>query len=160
MGEVTLSQIFNLAPGTTIFIVVTMALLGFSGAEKLEKKFWPRKKIIMTFNRILASVALLLAGGALIVQLPERNAFSDPSSLAALIESEKDHIEPLELARSIKDMKQNIQLIDLRDSTEFARYHIPGARAITLTTLVNGGVHRNENIVIYSQGGTHAARPG
>jgi rhodanese-related sulfurtransferase len=112
----------------------------------------------MTFNRILAAVALLLAGGALIVRTPERNAYSDPSSLAALIETEKDHIEPLELARSIKEGKQKIQLIDLRDSTVFAQYHIPGARLMTLTTLVNGGVHRNENIVIYSQGGTHAAQ--
>jgi uncharacterized protein len=39
MGEVTLSQIFNLAPGTTVFIIVAVALLGFSAAEYVEKKF-------------------------------------------------------------------------------------------------------------------------
>jgi uncharacterized membrane protein YedE/YeeE len=38
MGEVTLSQIFNVAPGTMVFIIVAMALLGFSGAEYLEEK--------------------------------------------------------------------------------------------------------------------------
>ncbi len=112
----------------------------------------------MTSNRLLATVALLLAGGALIVGTPERNIYSDPSLLAALIETERDHIEPLELARSIKDETQRIQLIDLRDSMTFGRYHIPGARLMTLTMLINGSVHRNENIVIYSQGGTHAAQ--
>jgi uncharacterized protein len=39
MGEVTLFQVFNLAPGTMVFIIVAIALLGFSGAEYLEKKF-------------------------------------------------------------------------------------------------------------------------
>ncbi len=38
MGEVTLFQILNLSPGTMVFIIVTIALLGFSGAEYLEEK--------------------------------------------------------------------------------------------------------------------------
>jgi uncharacterized membrane protein YedE/YeeE len=37
MGEVTLSQIFNVAPGTMVFVIVAIALLGFSGAEYLEE---------------------------------------------------------------------------------------------------------------------------
>jgi hypothetical protein len=112
----------------------------------------------MMSNRAFALVALLLAIGAFIVRSPERNASADPSLLAALIDSEMDHIEPGELARSIRDSTIRIQLIDLRDSTAFARYHIPGARLMTLAQLVNDGVHRNENIVIYSQGGTHASQ--
>jgi len=39
MGEATLSQVFNLSPGTTVFIVTSVALLGFSGAEFVEGKF-------------------------------------------------------------------------------------------------------------------------
>jgi rhodanese-related sulfurtransferase len=112
----------------------------------------------MTSNRAFAIVALILAIGAFIVRSPERVASADPSSLAALIEAKKDHIEPGELARSIRDSTNRFQLIDLRDSTAFARYHIPGARIMTLAQLVNDGVHRNENIVIYSQGGTHASQ--
>jgi uncharacterized protein len=38
MGQVTLSGIFNVAPGTMVFIIVAMALLGFAGAEYLEGK--------------------------------------------------------------------------------------------------------------------------
>jgi rhodanese-related sulfurtransferase len=112
----------------------------------------------MNANRLLAAVALILAVGALIVRNPERDAYVDLSSLAAMIENEKDHIEPSELAMLIRDGTTTVQLIDLRDSIMFARYHIPGARLMTLTVLVNGGVHRNESIVIYSQGGTHASQ--
>jgi uncharacterized protein len=38
MGEVTLSQIFNVAHGTMVFIIVAMALLGFAAAEYIEAK--------------------------------------------------------------------------------------------------------------------------
>jgi rhodanese-related sulfurtransferase len=112
----------------------------------------------MKSNRMFAVAALMLAAGALLVRNPERNGYADPLSLVAQIETEKDHIEPFELARSMRDGTRRIQLIDLRDSTLFARYHIPGARLMTLTILVNGGVHRNESIVLYSQGGTHASQ--
>ncbi len=112
----------------------------------------------MKSNRWLAVVAFLLAGGALIVRTPDRNASNNAASLAAQIESEQDHIEPLELAKAIKDGTEKIDLIDLRDSAAFALYHIPGARLMTLTELIGGGVYRNEEIVMYSQGGTHAAQ--
>jgi rhodanese-related sulfurtransferase len=112
----------------------------------------------MTSNRLLAVVAFILAVGALIVRNPEGNAPADTSSLISMIETERDHIGPFELARSIRDGTERIQLIDLRDSIVFARYHIPGAQRMTLMMLVNESVHRNESIVIYSQGGTHAAQ--
>ncbi len=36
MGEITLASFFNLSHGTTVFLIVAIALLGFYGAEKLE----------------------------------------------------------------------------------------------------------------------------
>ncbi len=36
MGETTLASLFNLPYGTMVFLIVTVALLGFYGAEKLE----------------------------------------------------------------------------------------------------------------------------
>ena len=112
----------------------------------------------MTQNRILAAIALFLAAGALITGTPERNSTGNTSALAAMIETERDHIAPLDLARTMKGKVENIRLIDLRDSLSYEQYHIPGAESMTLTKLVNGAVHRNENIVLYSQGGTHAAQ--
>jgi len=110
----------------------------------------------MTQNKILATIAFLLAAAALIVRAPDRNFSSE--ALASMIENEQDHITPLELARSIIGKSEAFRLIDLRDSASYYRYHIPGAELMTLATLVGGGVHRNENIVLYSQGGTHAAQ--
>lgn len=110
----------------------------------------------MTQNKILAAIAFLLAAAALIVRTPERNYSSE--ALASMIENEQDHITPLDLARSIIGKSETIRLIDLRDSASYTQYHIPGAELMTLQMLVGGGVHRNENIVLYSQGGTHAAQ--
>jgi uncharacterized protein len=39
MGEITLSQIFNLPHGTVVLLIVLAALIGFYGAEKLEGHF-------------------------------------------------------------------------------------------------------------------------
>ncbi len=112
----------------------------------------------MTFNRTMAALAFVLAAGALIVRSPEGSRENDAAALAAQIEAEQDHIEPIELAKLIKEGKAKIELVDLRDSAAYARYHIPGARLMTLTMLVSGRVQRNEDIVIYSEGGTHAAQ--
>ena len=43
LGEVTLFQLLNLSHGTTVFLIVLIALAGFYGAEKLEARF--RSKI-------------------------------------------------------------------------------------------------------------------
>jgi len=39
MGEITLSQVFNLSHGTTVLLIVLAAIAGFYGAEKLEARF-------------------------------------------------------------------------------------------------------------------------
>ena len=39
MGEITLSQAFNLSHGTTLLLIVLAAIAGFYGAEKLEARF-------------------------------------------------------------------------------------------------------------------------
>ena len=39
MGEITLSQVFNLSHGTMVLLIVLAAIAGFYGAEKLEARF-------------------------------------------------------------------------------------------------------------------------
>lgn len=39
MGEITLSQVFNLSHGTMVLLIVLAALAGFYGAETLEARF-------------------------------------------------------------------------------------------------------------------------
>ncbi|MBI2427288.1 MAG: rhodanese-like domain-containing protein [Ignavibacteriales bacterium] len=111
----------------------------------------------MTLNKILVSIAIILGAGAAIIGSPTRNN-DDLSQIAKMIETERDHITPIELAVTMKEGKKKIRIIDLRDSVSFYSYHIPGARLMTLDELLNSEVKRNETVVLYSQGGTHASQ--
>ncbi|MEW5799742.1 MAG: rhodanese-like domain-containing protein [Bacteroidota bacterium] len=111
----------------------------------------------MHLNKILVSIALILGIGAAIIDSPLPNN-EDLSQIAKMIESEQDHITPHELALILKEGKKKIRIIDLRDSVSFYSYHIPGAQRISLDELLNGGVKRNEYIILYSHGGTHASQ--
>ncbi len=110
----------------------------------------------MNINNILAAAALLLALLAAVAGTPVREE-EDMAAIAALIESEQDHIAPLDLAEMIIAGKK-LRLIDLRDSTSFVNGRIAGAERLTMVQLVSGSVTRNERIVLYSEGGIHASQ--
>ena len=44
LGEITIAQIFHLAHGTAVLLIVLIALAGFYGAEKLEARFTALEK--------------------------------------------------------------------------------------------------------------------
>ena len=111
---------------------------------------------IMFLNKLLASIAFLLALLAAFVGTPQPHD-SDLTAIAAQIENELDHIDPLELAEQLVAGKK-IRLIDLRDSAAFVNGRIAGAERMTLPQLLNGAVKRNEKIVLYSEGGIHASQ--
>jgi rhodanese-related sulfurtransferase len=110
----------------------------------------------MSFNKILASMALILAILAAFIGTPYRNEINI-NEIASLIENEKDHITPVELAEQIFAGKK-IRLIDLRDSNLFIQQHISHSENMSLQQLLNGEIKRNENVVLYSEGGIHASQ--
>lgn len=59
----------------------------------------------------------------------------DPAWLAA-IESGADHIEPAELADELLAARGDVVLVDVRPADEFAAWHLPGARSLTLPELL------------------------
>jgi len=63
-----------------------------------------------------------------------------------MIESEQDHIAPVDLAIQLRESKRRFRIIDLRDSASFHRYHIPGAELMSLPEAVEGKVKRNERV--------------
>jgi rhodanese-related sulfurtransferase len=131
----------RLKPSVSLSCVRSLILLGFG----------------MSLHNTIASIALILGLGAAIIGSPTRGNHR-LSAITRLIESEQDHITSIELAVNLMEGRKQIRIIDLRDSVSFLRYHIPGAELMSLTTLLNGGIKRNEHIVIYSQGGTHASQ--
>ena len=111
-------------------------------------------------NHNLGIAALILALLVLVAGDSYRGdgTVIDPKELAYKVEHELDHVSAIELAHWIMDGKKGFRLVDLRDSTEFSKYHIPKAENRSLTSLVDGHFAKREPIVLYSEGGVHSAQ--
>lgn len=110
--------------------------------------------------RGLAAVGVILGVFAAIAGNPDNAASRrvDVRKLAATVAAEDDHVTAVELAEWIKERRSDLRVIDVRDSSEFDAYHIPTAERVDLTHLVDAHFGSNETIVLYSDGGAHAAQ--
>jgi Rhodanese-related sulfurtransferase len=113
----------------------------------------------MTTARVLAAAGLLLAILAAVVGTSAHGtATVDARGLATEIEHEEDHVTALELAQWIRDRKPGLRVLDVRSDSEFAAYHIPSAERVPLTALASLAPQSGEALVLYSEGGAHAAQ--
>jgi len=114
---------------------------------------------LRTLNQKLAALALALGAVAIFSQ-PHRGPFVklDARELALVVEQEVDHVTPPELAAWIVEGRPDYRLLDLRAEKDFAEYHIPTAENVQLSGLQDYPLLRNEKIVLYSEGGIHAAQ--
>ena len=80
------------------------------------------------------------------------------AELAAIVESEVDHVTVDELADWVIQGRNDYRLLDVRDPAAYAEYHIPTAESVQITELAAYPLLRNEKIVLYSDGGTHSAQ--
>jgi rhodanese-related sulfurtransferase len=114
----------------------------------------------MTRHRqALAAVALALGAVAAVVRTPVPPGPSvDIEALARAVEREDDHVTAVELATWIKDRRPGLRVIDVRSAAEFDKYHVPTAERIALDALVTTPFTDRETVVLYSDGGAHAAQ--
>ena len=107
----------------------------------------------------LALVALALGAVALFSE-PHRGPFVklDVRELGAIVDQTVDHVAPAELASWIVEGRADYRLLDLRSPEEYAQYHIPGAENVQSSQLADYPLLPSEKIVVYSQGGIHAAQ--
>jgi rhodanese-related sulfurtransferase len=82
----------------------------------------------------------------------------DVSELARVVQREDDHITAMDLARWIKERQRALRVIDVRSPEEYEAYHVPTAERIAIDSLPRTKFHRGETIVLYSEGGAHAAQ--
>lgn len=86
----------------------------------------------------------------------------DAVAVTQVIDAERDHVTPGELARWIIEKRQDFQLIDIRQPWQFDDYHIPTAVNIPLAQLFGDsglkGLSREKKIVLYGYGAGHAAQ--
>ncbi len=87
---------------------------------------------------------------------------SSPKDIALAIISRSDHVTAEEVADWLINKRPDILLVDLRTSEEYQQYHIPGAINIPLAKLFDEEylyqLDPDKIIVLYSNGGTHAAQ--
>jgi rhodanese-related sulfurtransferase len=110
-------------------------------------------------------VALLILLGALLALSPagtRKASTVSPQALAEAITNESDHIAAEELAKWLIDKKPDLLVVDMRSAEEFAQYHLPGAVNIPFNKLfepeAQEALSNDKTIVLYSNGGTHAAQ--
>lgn len=114
----------------------------------------------MNLHRGLGIGAAVLAVLAAFAGSPRKGANGqiDVAALARDIEHEDDHVTALELAQWIKDRKPGLRVIDVRADSAFNDFHIPTAERVPITALAAMKAVRGETIVLYSDGGAHAAQ--
>lgn len=82
----------------------------------------------------------------------------DVSELARIVRREDDHVTAMDLARWIKDRQRALRVIDVRSPEEYESFHVPTAERIPIDSLATTKFRRDETIVLYSEGGAHAAQ--
>ena len=112
------------------------------------------------FVRGLGIAAIALAVLAPIAGSPysSHHASIDVAALAQTVVREEDHVTALELAQWIKERRAGLRIVDVRSAEEYATYHVPRAEHFSLDSLAIGPFRRDETIVLYSDGGAHAAQ--
>ena len=146
LGGVTLNDLAGTSKGVMVGLVTTVALAAFAIVG--------RRVTATPVQRGFAVAAAALAVAAVAVDLKS----ADPRLLAAEIETERDHISAPDLAGLIMAGDPTLRVFDLRAPAEFGRMHIPGARHATIQALSREVLPRNATIVLYSEGGAHAAQ--
>jgi len=104
--------------------------------------------------------AIVLATGAAIAGDPYlgKKGTIDVDVLARTVTQEDDHVTAVELAGWIRERRAHVRVIDVRSEKEFDEYHIPTAERIPLGSLTSARFAPTETIVLYSEGGAHAAQ--
>lgn len=110
--------------------------------------------------RGLACAALTLGLLAPLAGSPYRanHAAIDVDALARTVAREEDHVTALELAQWIKDRRPGLRVLDVRSPEEYDRYHLPTAHRLALDSLATTPFHADDTLVLYSEGGAHAAQ--
>lgn len=114
----------------------------------------------MSSARRLGIAAFALGVAAPFAGDPQRSTAIqiDVDALAAIVAREEDHVTALELAAWIRDRRSGLRVIDVRTLAEYQTYAIPGAEHVPLTDIAGRRYADDEVLVLYSEGGAHAAQ--
>lgn len=114
----------------------------------------------MTVAKRLGAGAVVLGLAAPFAGSPYTSARGhiDVDDIAHVIARGEDHITAVQLAVLIRNRHRGLRVIDVRGAAQFAEYAIPTAENIPLERLPRSSFAPHETIVLYSEGGAHAAQ--
>jgi uncharacterized membrane protein YedE/YeeE/rhodanese-related sulfurtransferase len=141
--------------GVIVILLTVAAVLAMIVGRLMENRGTARSPWRPTTPE---SVALALAASFAIADGRGSLPSTRTDAIAAEIEREADHIEALELAALIKSRAPGLRILDLREGLDTSTYVIPGAAAIAMGDLDTVEVRPGERLVLYSDGGAHAAQ--
>ena len=112
-----------------------------------------------SLNQKLGVLALALGALAVFANVaPGHTVKVNAKELLTGVARAEDHVTPQELAAWIIEGRADYRLVDIRDEEAFAEYHIPTAENVPLATVTDGALGRTDKIVLYGDGGIHAAQ--
>jgi rhodanese-related sulfurtransferase len=113
----------------------------------------------LTLNQKLGAFALALGALAVFANVaPGHTVTVNAKELLTSVARAEDHVTPAELAAWIIEGRADYRLVDIRSEKAFAEYHIPTAENVPLATVLDGALGRTDKIVLYGDGGIHAAQ--
>jgi rhodanese-related sulfurtransferase len=140
---------------TVVALVTVLGVAASMVARRVEKpsaaNSWWRPTTLESIALALA-FAFSLAGGRSTL------TSTQVSAIAAQIYREDDHVDPLDLADMIRARRLGLRVIDVREGLDSSIYRIPGAESLPLDALTTLEISPREHVVLYSDGGAHAAQ--
>ncbi len=143
MGRFTLPELFGLPVGTTVLLVVAMALALFWAGDLAQQVFgqgraWAEVRRMPTRGALASGGALLAASLVLVAHgqpTPEEKFERMAPELRASVEERGIFVDPAEVVALRKDVAVKVQILDLRDEKDFLLFHVGGARRASVSEL-------------------------
>lgn len=110
--------------------------------------------------RVLGATAIVLGVAAPFAGAtrPAATGAIDVAALARMVARQEDHVSAIDLARWIRSGRPGLRVIDVRSPEAFAQYSLPAAENIPIERIADARFGDGETIVLYSEGGAHAAQ--
>lgn len=165
LGRFTLPELFGLATGVVVLLIVLMALFMFWGAEQLERIFGgkdpkqsPRLRYAGALILLVAAIGVIAVGQPTPTDRWERIA----PKMEPLLTNREVQIHPGELLNLMHDDQLNLVMLDVREEDDYNLFHIIDAQRIPLDGVavqVPWLLTEPENtvIVVMSNGEAHAS---
>ena len=151
----TIASDLGVPMGIVVMLLTVAAVLAMIVGRVMES----RRLSVNPFRPTTPeSVALALAATFAMTDGREALPAERTRVIATEIVTEADHIDALDLAELIRKGTPGLRILDLREELDTSIYLIPGAIAVGMQSLDSLRPAPDEQIVLYSDGGAHAAQ--